>query len=116
MACSLVIVIEDLTTKRRPTGAAGRALRAPAGLVEPAIGFVSIARLAVIMLFRPDVAAGDIQRMVEAPELACVNHAICAEIAFHCADFALFVHQLAEFGAAQIAFTLPAWMRSICRS
>ncbi|KVW95479.1 hypothetical protein [Thiobacillus denitrificans] len=65
---------------------------------------VSLVRLAA-MFFRPDIAICYIQRAIEAPEFACVDPAICAEMLFHGANVVLLLHQFAEFGAGQLACT-----------
>src|SRR5690606_15576859 len=71
-----------------------------AGSIDAVGMAVAIARLAVV-LFVADVAVGDVERALEAAELAGIDDAICAEMAFHGANFALFVHQLAVFRASQ---------------
>jgi hypothetical protein len=55
------------------------------------------------MLFKPDVAAGDIEGAIEALEFPRIDESVGTEMAFHRTDIVLFLHQPAEFEAGQIA-------------
>jgi hypothetical protein len=57
----------------------------------------------VIAPLGPDVPAGPVERMLEAPELMGIDYAICPEMMLHDPDSVLFTHQIAEFVAAQAA-------------
>jgi len=67
------------------------------------------------MLFQFDVAAGNVQRAIQALELTRIDQSVAGEMVFHGADFMLFLHQPAEFEAGQLtlahsgldAFHLP---------
>jgi hypothetical protein len=89
--------------KRVPAVVAGTRC---AGSVESGSGPGSITFLA-IMLFRHDVAAGKIQRVIQALELACIDAAVGTEAVFHGADVTLLLHQPAELGAGQAASAHP---------
>jgi len=55
------------------------------------------------MSFRPDIAVGLVERMVETLELTGVDDAVGAEMMLHGLDFVLLAHQVADFMAGQAA-------------
>ena len=58
------------------------------------------------MFFRPDIAIRPVQRVIEAPEFARVDHTIFAEMLSHGVDFVLFLHQFTKFESGQMARAL----------
>src|SRR5512139_3574846 len=79
-----------------------QAIAARHGLVAPGLVVVGNPCLAVVP-FHPDAAAGSVECVIEMPELAGVDDAICAVTELHRADFALFFHQIAKLTAGQAA-------------